>query len=163
MSCQVPPFPSSFPLYSSVIRIALPPRPRIPQIQLGGHTLKTVSCMHSRFNIINVPYISLLDASNPNSLIALETIPTVSSTVPTPSYSTAGRKIKIVIWPWLEPPEGDWVRRGLPERSSSTFYELFHVLDAVSLLCQRGLNIIVIWDSQSALHALISFNPAAVR
>ena len=59
-----------------------------------------------------------------------------------------------------DPPPGGWVGRRLPNSSSSTYCELYGVLDAVSLLCQRGISGAVICDSQSALQALSSSHPA---
>ncbi|KAG0725001.1 hypothetical protein GWK47_039433 [Chionoecetes opilio] len=56
----------------------------------------------------------------------------------------------------VAPPEGGWVGRRLPNLSSSTYCELQGLLLAVSLLCQRRLNGVVMCDSQSALSHLIS-------
>ena len=67
-----------------------------------------------------------------------------------------GRAGCAVFSPNTEPPEEGWVGRRLPAHSSSTFSELHGVLDAVSLLCQRSLNGVVICDSQATLHTLTS-------
>ncbi|KAG0721565.1 Gag-Pol polyprotein [Chionoecetes opilio] len=59
----------------------------------------------------------------------------------------------------VAPPEEGWVGRRLPNLSNSTYCELQGLLLAVSLLCQRRLNGVVMFDSQSALQAISSPQP----
>ncbi len=46
-----------------------------------------------------------------------------------------------------------------PVHSSSMFCELYAILDAVSLVCQRGVNAVVICDSKPALQSLSAARP----
>ncbi|XP_045123073.1 uncharacterized protein LOC123511337 [Portunus trituberculatus] len=58
-----------------------------------------------------------------------------------------------VFSPTMEPPGGDgWVGRRLPNASSSTYCELNGLLDAVTILTERGLDGVIVCDSKSALH-----------
>lgn len=72
------------------------------------------------------------------------------------SVQADGRAGCATFSPDTQPPEEGWIGSRLPAHSSSTFCELQGVSDAVSLLCQRILNGIVICDSQAALHGLTS-------
>ena len=98
---------------------------------------------------------------------ALAAIHAESSTIPAShrvftdgSVQRDGKSGSAVFSPDMDPPEGGWVGRRLPNCSSSTFCELQGVLDAVTLLCQRGLNGVVICDSQSALQSILSPRPS---
>ena len=53
---------------------------------------------------------------------------------------------------------GTTVRR-LRDHSSSTLCELYAILDAVSLTCQKGVNAVIICDSKPALQSLSSIQP----
>ena len=66
-----------------------------------------------------------------------------------------------VFSPDLDPPPNGWVGRRLPDFSSSTYCELYGILHAVSLICQRGIKALVICDSKSALQALSSPRPCS--
>ncbi len=60
---------------------------------------------------------------------------------------------------FLEPPPGGWVGHRLHDHSSSTLCELYAILDAVSLVCQRGVNAVIICDSKPALQSLSAVHP----
>ncbi|XP_042882320.1 uncharacterized protein LOC122259540 [Penaeus japonicus] len=60
-------------------------------------------------------------------------------------------------------PEEGWVCRRLPNSSSSTYCELQALLLAVNFICQRRVNGAVMCDSQSALQAISSPQPASHR
>lgn len=60
----------------------------------------------------------------------------------------------------MDPPQGGWVGRRLPDSSSSTHCELHGILDAVRLIHQKNVNAMVISDSKSALQALSSPKPS---
>ena len=62
--------------------------------------------------------------------------------------------------PDLEPPQGHWVGRRLRDHSSSTLCELHAILDAVSIICQRGVNAAIVCDSKPALQSLSSLKPS---
>ncbi len=67
-----------------------------------------------------------------------------------------------VFSPGLAPPPGGGVGRRLRDHSSSTFCELYAILDAVSLVCQRGVNAVIICDSQPALQSLSAVTPTHI-
>ena len=179
--------PQIAPHYSQVIRHALEQRRRIPPIQPGGRTLVKTVCTIIRSLDIDVPeendvpgpppwmqpnpeicYTPTSKADLPvmQRQLALEAIAAVSSSVPEAhhlytdgSVQADGRAGSAVFSPDTDPPPGGWVGRRLPVSSSSTFCELYGILDAVSLLSQRGLSGVVICDSKSALQALTSAKP----
>ena len=100
--------------------------------------------------------------------LALETIAALSSSVPEAhhvytdgSVQADGRAGSAVFSPDTDLPPGGWVGSRLPDSSCSTFCELYGILDAVSLLSQRGLSgvVIILCDSKSALLALSSAKP----
>ncbi|KAG0720142.1 Gag-Pol polyprotein [Chionoecetes opilio] len=98
--------------------------------------------------------------------LALEHIAAVSSSVPAAPHLYVDGSLQpdgsagcAVYSPDVAPPEGGWVGRRLPNLSSSTYCELQGLLLAVSLLCQRRLNGVVMCDSQSALQAISSPQP----
>ena len=179
--------PRITPYYSQVIRHALGQRPRVPPIQPGGRTLVRTICSIIRRLDIDVPeeddvpgpppwlqfspevcYTPTSKAALPvlQRQLALETIAALSSSVPEAhhvytdgSVQADDRAGSAVFSPDTDPPPGGWVGRRLPDSSSSTFCELYGILDAVSLLSQRGLSGVVICDSKSALLALSSAKP----
>ncbi|KAK7068321.1 hypothetical protein SK128_014642, partial [Halocaridina rubra] len=57
----------------------------------------------------------------------------------------------------MEPLEGDWVGRRLPDHSSSTLCELYGVKDAVSFLYQSELDGVVTCDAHASFLVLMSF------
>ncbi len=106
---------------------------------------------------------------NPSLLqlqLALEHVATVTSSITAPhrlytdgSLQSDGAASGAVFSPDLEPPPGGWVGRRLGDHSSSTLCELYAILDAVSLVCQRGVNAVVICDSKPALQSLSAARP----
>lgn len=180
-------FPHLSPHYSQVIRTFLQLRPRIPPLQPGGRALiKTVSSQLQRLDI-NIPVADFFPPPPPWMLpiptvhftptckahppvlqkqLALDAIATVSNTIDTPHHIYTDGSVQVdgaagcaIFSPDAVPSAEGWVGRRLPAHSSSTFCELHGVLDAVSLLCQRSLNGVVVCDSQAALHALSSTSP----
>ncbi|XP_045119171.1 uncharacterized protein LOC123509096 [Portunus trituberculatus] len=97
-----------------------------------------------------------------------KTITSVSASVPTAhhlyvdgSLQADGTAACAVFSSTVEPPRGDgWVGRRLPNASSSIYCELNGLLDAVTILTERGLDGVIVCDSKSALHALSSPRPA---
>ena len=170
------------PYYSQTIRNALQPRSRIPPLQAGGRLLiKTVSTLLQRLDInipeaevfhgpppwmIPTPLVSFTPTSKTavpalQRQLALEAIAAMSSSGPPlkliytdGSVQPDGAAGCAVFSPEVEPPPGGWVGRRLASPASSTYCELYGVLDAVSLLCQRGLHGLVICDSKPAIQAL---------
>ncbi len=96
--------------------------------------------------------------------LALEHVATVTSSITAHrlytdgSLQSDGAAGGAVFSPDLEPPPGGWVGRRLGNHSSSTLCELYAILDAVSLVCQRGVNAVVICDSK-ALQSLSATRP----
>ncbi len=68
-----------------------------------------------------------------------------------------------VVSPDLEPSPGGWVGRRLRDHSSSTLCELYAILDAVSLICQREVNSAIICASKPALQSLSAVQPTHPR
>ncbi len=64
-----------------------------------------------------------------------------------------------VFSPDLEPPSGGWVGRRLHDHTSFTLCELYAILAAVSLVCQRGVNAAIICDSKPALLSVSTVHP----
>ncbi len=65
-----------------------------------------------------------------------------------------------VFSPDLEPPlGGGWVGRRLQNHSSSTLCELCAILEFVSLICQTGVNTVVICDCKLVLQFLSAVQP----
>ncbi|MPC95374.1 hypothetical protein E2C01_090581 [Portunus trituberculatus] len=161
------------------------PNARLPRIHHGGrNVIKHVcSLLHSLHISIDeaevvrvsppwrVPLPAVLFTETSKEEIpvlqkqrALETIAAVTSSIPTPhriftdgSLQPDGRSGSAAFSPDLDPAGGC---RRLPDGSSSTYWELQGVLDAVELLCQRRVNGLVICDSQSALQAITSLRPS---
>ena len=182
-------YPHIAPHYSRTVRDALPPRPRIPPLLPGGRTLiKAVSSILLRLNM-DVPEAELFPGPPPWLLptpqvsytlvstsvlpaiqrqLALAAIATMTSADPAlprvytdGSVQPDGTAGCAVFSPDLDPPPGGWVGRRLPDCSSSTYCELYGILHAVSLICQRGTKALVICDSKSALQALSSPKPGS--
>ncbi|XP_063858328.1 uncharacterized protein LOC135099751 [Scylla paramamosain] len=173
--------------YSQVIRTFLQPHPRLPRLQPGGRALIKTVCSQLQRLDINVPVADIFPPPPPWMLplpmvhftptykahppvlqkqLALDAIASVSATIVTPHHLYTDGSVQAdgtagcaVYSPDAAPPAEGWVGRRLPAQSSSTFCELHGILDAVSLLCERRLNGVVICDSQAALHALSSPNP----
>ncbi|XP_063861761.1 uncharacterized protein LOC135101552 [Scylla paramamosain] len=173
--------------YSQVIRTFLQPHPRLPRLQPGGRALIKTVCSQLQRLDINVPVADVFPPPPPWMLslpmvhftptykahlpvlqkqLALDAIASVSATIVTPHHLYTDGSVQAdgtagcaVFSPDAAPPAEGWVGRRLPAQSSSTFCEMHGILDAVSLLCERRLNGVVIWDSQAALHALSSPNP----
>ncbi len=98
--------------------------------------------------------------------LALEHVATVTSSISAPhrfytdgSLQSDGTVGAAIFSPDLEPPPAGWVGRHLRDHSSSTLCELYTILDAVSLVCQKGVNAAIICDSKPALHSLSSSKP----
>ncbi len=98
--------------------------------------------------------------------LALEHVATVMSSITAPhclytdgSLQSDGAAGFSVFSPDLEPPPSGWVGRRFRNHSSSTLCELYAILDAVSLVCQRGANAANICDSKPALQSLSAVQP----
>ncbi|RUM30837.1 MAG: hypothetical protein DSY42_03735, partial [Aquifex sp.] len=180
-------FPHLSPNYSQLIRTSLRPNSPVPPILPSGRALiNTVSSMLRSLNLavviadvppgpppwmLPVPEVSFTPTSKSDlpSLqlqLALEHVATVTSSMTSPSrlytdgsLQPAGAAGSAVFSPDLEPPAGGWVGRRLRDHSSSTLCELYAILDAVSLTCQRGVNAVIICDSKPALQSLSSVQP----
>ncbi|MPC93904.1 hypothetical protein E2C01_089050 [Portunus trituberculatus] len=173
------------PHYSQVIRTSLDPRSHLPSLQPGGRTLvKTVCSILRGQNVVvfqeeeivprpppwmlPIPHVCYTPTwkTAPPSLqrqLALETIASVQAShhlYTDGSLLSDGKAGSAVFSLDTDPPLGGWMGRKLPNSSSSTFCELYGVLDAVNLLCQRGFSGVVICDSKSALQAFSSSKPA---
>ncbi len=59
----------------------------------------------------------------------------------------------------MEHRPGNWGGRLLHDHSSSTLCELYAILDAVSIVCHRRVNAVVICDSKPALQSLYAVHP----
>ncbi|XP_076045738.1 uncharacterized protein LOC143027980 [Oratosquilla oratoria] len=112
------------------------------------------------------PHVHLKNRPTAPPETVLEHITAVSSPVPAARHLYVDGSLQLdssagctVYSPDVEPPEGGWVGRRLPNSSSSTYCELQALLLAVNLLCQRRLNGVVMCDSQSALQAISSSQP----
>ena len=174
--------PHLSPHYSQVVRRSLDPPFPTPDALPGGRTLvNNISKMLRRLDI-DVPVAKIppgpptwlqptpVVSFNPTSKsdfpplqkqLALESIETVMSSIPAPhrvytdgSLQVDGAADSAVFSPDLEPPGNGWVGHRISDRSSSTLYELYAILDAVSLIWQRGVNAIIICDSKPALLSL---------
>lgn len=98
--------------------------------------------------------------------LALEHINTMSSSFPAAHHLYVDGSVQpdgsagcAIYSPDVEPPEGGWPVRRLPDSSSSTYCELRGLLLAVSFLCERHLHGIILCDSQPALLAISSPRP----
>ena len=170
--------PHLSPHYSQVVRRSLdPPFPTSDTLPGGRTLVNNVSKMLRRLDI-DVPVAEIppgpppwlqptpIVSFNPTSKsdfpplqkqLALESIETVMSSILAPHHAYTDGSLQVdgaVFSPDLEPPENGRVGRRLPDRSNSTLCELYAILDAVSLICQRGVNAIIICDSKLALQSL---------
>ncbi|MPC18747.1 hypothetical protein E2C01_011641 [Portunus trituberculatus] len=168
--------PQIVPHYSQVIRNSLDPRSRLPPLQPGDRTLvKTVCSIPSGLNVV-VPQEEIVPGPptwmlpiprvycTPTSKIASHhsaeatgtgddnISPGVSSPYTDGSLLSDGKAGSAVFSLDTDLPPGGWVSRKLPNSSSSTFCELYGVLDAVSLFCQRGLSGARLFINQSTYH-----------
>ena len=170
------------------MQTTLPPHSRLPAILPAGRTLiRTVSSVLRSLDmdvpvadvppgpppwLLPTPEVSYTPTSKSDlpSLqlqLALEHVATVTSAVASPcriytdgSLQPDGAAGGAVFSPDLLPPPGGWVGRRLRDYSSSTLCELYAILDAVSLVCQRGVHAVIVCDSKPALQSLSSVRPA---
>ncbi|KAK3884718.1 hypothetical protein Pcinc_011036 [Petrolisthes cinctipes] len=180
-------FPHLSPHYSQLVRTSLRPNHPVPPILPAGRTLiRSVSSVLRGLNIdimvadvppgpppwmLPTPDVSFTPTSKSElpSLqrqLALEHIETVTSSITDPyclytdgSLQVDGATGCAVFSPDLESPPGGWFGRRLCNHSSSTLCELYAILDAVSVVCQRGVNAAILCDSKPALHSLSSVQP----
>ncbi len=180
-------FPHLSPHYSQLIRMSLgPARPVTPILPAGRALIRSVSSLMRSLDLdipaVDVPpgpppmllptqEVSLTPASKseppPLQLqLALEHVATVTSSITAPhclytdgSLQSDGAAGCAVFSPDLEPPPGGWVGRRLRDHCSSTLCELYALLDAVSLVCQRGVNAAIICDSKPAIQSLSAVQP----
>ena len=173
--------------YSQLIRTSLQPNSRLPAILPAGRALiRSVSSVLRSLNLdvpvadvppgpppwlLPVPEVSYTPTSKSDlpSLqlqLALQHVETVTSSVTSPcriytdgSLQADGAAGGAVFSPDMEPPDRGWVGRRLRDHSSSTLCELYAILDAVSLACQRGVNAVIVCDSKPALQSLSSVRP----
>lgn len=183
-------YPQVVPHFSRTVRTALQPHSRPPPLQAGGRLLiKTVASLLQSLDftipeaevfldpppwMVPTPMVSYTPTSTSavpalQRQLALEAIAAMSSACPPlkhlytdGSLQTDGAAGCAIFSPEIQPPPGGWVGRRLTSPASSTYCELHGILDAVSLLCQRGLHGLVICDSKSALQALSSPKPLDV-
>ncbi len=180
-------FPHLSPHYSQLISTSLGPARHVPPILSAGRTLiKNVSSLMRSLEL-DIPAVDVppgpppwllpspevsftpTSKSDPPLLqlqLALEHVATVTSSITAPhcfytdgSLQADGATGCAVFSPDLEPPPGGWVGRRLRDHCSSTLCELYAILDAVSLICQRGVNAAIICDSKPALQSLSSVQP----
>ena len=182
-------YPHIDPHYSRTVRDSLAPRARIPPLLTGGRSLiKTVSSTLRRLDmdvseaepfpgpppwLIPIPTVSytLVATSVLPALqrqLALEAIATMTSAdrslhqiYTDGSVQPDGTAGCAVFSSDFDPPPGGWVGRRLPDSSSSTYCELYGILHAVSLICQRGIKALVICDSKFALQSLSNPKPCS--
>ncbi|MPC18494.1 hypothetical protein E2C01_011379 [Portunus trituberculatus] len=172
-------FPHISPHYSLLIRTSLTPNsPLPPLLPVGRVFIQRVSSMLRSLNLevlvadvppgpppwmLSIPAVSFIPTSksDPPYLqlqLALEHVATVTSSIPAPyrlysdgslqSDSAAG---SAVFSPNLEPPQGYWVGQRLRDHSSSTLCELHAILDAVSFICQRGVNAAIVLAKEACI------------
>jgi len=179
--------PHLAPHYSHVLRASLDPATPRPPLRPGVRTLVSTVCstlhrLHLDIPVAEVdhgpppwripqPHVTFTPTSKTDppllqKQLALQHIATLSSSVPAARHLYADGSVQsnggagcAVYSPDIDPPEGGWLGRRLPNASSSTYCELQALLLAVTLLCQRRLNGVVMCDSQSALQAISSPQP----
>ena len=180
-------FPHLSPHYSQLLRTSLGPNSRVPPILPGGRALIKSVCSSLRSLGLEVPVADVHPGPPPWLLptplvsftpttktdlpplqlqLALEHVATVTSSIPDPhrlytdgSLQSDGAAGAAVFSPDLEPPTEGWVGRRLHDHSSSTLCELYAILDAVSLVCQKGVNAVIVCDSKPALLSLSALHP----
>ncbi len=93
--------------------------------------------------------------------LALEHVATVTYSITAPHRLYTDGSLQsdwsagcAIFLPDLEPLPGGWVGRRLHDHSSSTMCELCAILDDISLVCQGGVNAVIICDSKPALQSL---------
>ncbi len=180
-------FPYLSPHYSQLIKTSLgPTRPVSPILSAGRALIRSISSVLRNLDLdipaadvplgpppwlLPTPEVSLTPTSKsdlpPLQLqSALEHVATVTSSITAPhrlctdgSLQSDGAAGCAVFSPDLEPPPGGWTGRRLHDHYSSTLRELYAILDAVSLVCQRGVNAVNICDSKPALQSLSAVHP----
>lgn len=182
--------PHLSPHFTTLVRDSLGPAPPAPPLLPSGRRLiRTVSSLLRSLDIhvlaadilpgpppwmLQSPVVSFTPTSkcDPPSLqlqLTLEHIALVTSSSPVShrlytdgSLQSDGAAGGAVFSPDLPPPPGGWVGRRLRDYSSSTLCELHALLDAISLVCQRGVNAVIICDSKPALQSLSALHPTHV-
>ena len=180
-------FPHLSPHFTLLLRASLGPTPPVPPLLPPGRRLiKSVSSMLHSLNLqvlvadvppgpppwkLPSPVVSFTPTSKSDlpSLqlqLALEHVALITSSITAPhrlytdgSLQSDGAAGCAVFSPDLPPPPRGWVGRRLRDHSSSTLCELYAILDAVSLVCQRGVNAAIICDSKPALQSLSACHP----
>lgn len=181
-------YPHISPHFAHTISTSLDPTVPRPLLRPGGRTLVSVICSNIRRLNINilavnvdrgfppwqtpVPAVSYTpttktDLPQLQRQRALETIARLSSSQRVTHHLYTDGSLRgdgsagcAVFSPSLEPLQEGWTGRRLPNASSSTYCELHGLLDAVTLLTRTNNNGLVICDSQTALRALTSHQPA---
>ena len=179
--------PHLAPHYSHVLRASLDPAAPRPPLRPGVRTLVSTVCSTLQRLDLRVPVVEVDHGPPPwriptpqvtftptskadppllQKQLALEHISAVSSSVPAAHHLYVDGSVQpdgsagcAVYSPDVEPPEGGWVGRRLPNFSSSTYCELRGLLLAVTFLCERQLHGVILCDSQSALQALSASQP----
>ena len=181
-------YPHISPHYSHIIQTSLDPAAPRPLLRPGGQSLvRTVTSSIRSLDInivpenvdpglppwrVPVPAVSYTPASKSDlphlqKQIALATIAELSSSLHEAHHLYTDGSLQAdssagcaVFSPSMEPPQGGWVGRRLPNSSSSTYCELHGLLDAVTLLTQTRATGLIMCDSQPAIRALSSPSPA---
>ena len=181
-------YPHISPHYCHIIQTSLDPAAPRPQLRPGGQSLvRTVTSSISRLDITIVaanvdpglppwrtpmPAVSYTPSSKSDlpqlqKQLALATIAELSSSLRDAHHLYTDGSLQAdasagcaVFSPSMDPPQGGWVGRRLPNSSSSTYCELHGLLDAVTLLTQSRGTGLIMCDSQPALRALSSPSPA---
>ncbi len=179
--------PHHAPYYANVLRASLDPDAPYPPLRPGVRTLVNTVCSTLQRLRIEVPVVEVDHGPPPWKIprlqftftptsktdppilqkqLALEHIIKLSSSVPNAHHLYVDGSVQpdgsagcAMYSPDMEPPEGGWAGRRLPNSSSSTYCELQGLLLAISLLCRRRVNGVVMCDSQSALQAVSSPQP----
>ena len=180
-------FPHLSPHFTALVRASLGPVPPVPPLLPPGRRLiRSVSSMLRGLNLqvlvadvppgpppwmLPSPVVSFTPTakSDPPPLqlqLALEHVARVTSSLTAPhrfytdgSLQSDGAAGDAVFSPDLPPLPGGWVGRRLRDHSSSTLCELSAILDAVSLVCQKGVNAVIVCDSKPALLSLSAIHP----
>ena len=176
--------PHFAPHYSHTLRTSLVPAAPRHLVRPGLRTLVTTVCSTlQRLDLrvpmdevdhgpppwrISQPQVTFTPTSktDPPPLqkqLALEHIRSVSSSVPAASHLYVDGSVQpdgsagcAMYSSDVDPPEGGWTGRRLPNFSSSTYCELQGLLLAVRFLCERHLHGVILCDSQPALQAISS-------
>ncbi|XP_042889847.1 uncharacterized protein LOC122264841 [Penaeus japonicus] len=154
--------PHTAPHYAHVLRTSLDPVAPRPPLRPGVRTL--VNIVTSTLQRLD------LDVPVAEKQLALEHIATLSSSIPAAHHIYVDGSVQrdgsagcAIYSPDVDQPEEGWVCHSYPNSSSSTYCELQALLLAVNFICQRRVNGAVMCDSQSALQAISSPQPASHR